>query len=94
MNLSLLTILITPFFGGLLAYAGANLNKFTKNFFFILFMALPLFELYPYINTTIDYLYYADVFGVQLILGINSFSFVAITIFCRYFSSCSYFYVL
>ncbi len=85
MNLSLLTILITPFFGGLLAYAGANLNKFTRNFFFILFMALPLFELYPYINTTIDYLYYADVFGVQLILGINSFSFVVITIFAFIF---------
>ncbi|MBP9044225.1 MAG: hypothetical protein KBG49_12135 [Spirochaetes bacterium] len=85
MNLSLLTILLTPFFGGLLAYAGANLNKFTRNFFFILFMALPLSELYPYINATIDYLYYADVFSVQLILGINSFSFVAITIFAVIF---------
>ena len=81
MNLSLLTILLTPFFGGLLAYAGANLNNRTRNFFFIAFMALPLFELYPYINTTVDYLYYADVFGAQLILGINSFSFVVIAIF-------------
>jgi len=53
MNLSLLTILLTPFFGGLIAYAGANLNNRTRNFFFIAFMALPLFELYPYINTTV-----------------------------------------
>lgn len=85
MNLSLLTILLTPFFGGLIAYAGANLNNRTRNFFFIAFMALPLFELYPYINTTVDYLYYADVFGTELVLGINSFSFVVIAIFAIIF---------
>jgi len=85
MNFSLLMILLTPFFGGLLAYAGSALHKSVRNFFFIVFLLLPFFEFYQYLDKTIDYMYYANFFGRNLSLGINPLSFTLALLFTLIF---------
>ncbi|BAL80537.1 proton-conducting transporter transmembrane domain-containing protein [Caldisericum exile] len=85
MNFSLLMILLTPFFGGLLAYAGSALHKSVRNIFFLIFLFLPFVELYQYANKTIDNFYYLTVLGQNLSLGINSLSFMLSILFALIF---------
>lgn len=85
MNFSLLMILLTPVFGGLLAYAGSALHKSVRNLFFIVFLLLPFVELYPYANKTIDNFYYLTVLGQNLSLGINPLSFMLSLLFALIF---------
>ncbi|MFU2158135.1 proton-conducting transporter membrane subunit [Caldisericum sp. AR60] len=85
MNFSLLMILLTPIFGGLLAYAGSALHKAVRNIFFLIFLILPFFELYQYANKTIDNFYYLTVLGQSLSLGINALSFMLSLLFSLIF---------
>lgn len=85
MNFSLLTILLTPFFGGLLSYAGSALHRYVRNVFYIIFLALPFLEIYPYFNNSVDLMPYANVFGYSLFLGINALSSTLLLLFTLMF---------
>ncbi|MCI4463918.1 MAG: hypothetical protein JHC30_07120 [Caldisericum sp.] len=85
MNFSLLMILLTPFFGGLLAYAASALHKSVRNIFFLIFMLIPFVELPVYLNKTVDNFYYLTILGQNLSLGINPLSSMMLLLFTLIF---------
>jgi len=74
MNISLITILLTPFMGGILAYLGGKINKTVKYIFAISFSALFIIELFIYENLKIDFLILTSSYGSLQIFQINSLS--------------------
>ena len=74
MNISLITILLTPFIGGILAYLGGKINKTVKYIFAISFSALFIIELFIYENLKIDFLILTSSYGSLQIFQINSLS--------------------
>jgi formate hydrogenlyase subunit 3/multisubunit Na+/H+ antiporter MnhD subunit len=74
MNISLITILLTPFMGGILAYLGGKINKTVKNIFAISFSALFIIELFIYENLKIDFLILTGSYGSLQIFQINPLS--------------------
>jgi formate hydrogenlyase subunit 3/multisubunit Na+/H+ antiporter MnhD subunit len=74
MNISLITILLTPFMGGILAYLGGKINKTVKNIFAISFSALFIIELFIYENLKIDFLILTRSYGSLQIFQINPLS--------------------
>ena len=74
MNISLFTILLTPFIGGILAYLGGKINKTVKYIFAISFSALFIIELFIYENLKIDFLILTSSYGSLQIFQINSLS--------------------
>jgi formate hydrogenlyase subunit 3/multisubunit Na+/H+ antiporter MnhD subunit len=74
MNISLITILLTPFMGGILAYLGGKINKTVKYIFAISFSALFIIELFIYENLKIDFLILTSSYGSLQIFQINPLS--------------------
>ena len=74
MNISLVTILLTPFMGGILAYLGGKINKTVKYIFAISFSALFIIELFIYENLKIDFLILTESYGSLQIFQINPLS--------------------
>lgn len=74
MNISLITILITPFVGGLLAYLGGKINSTLRYAFALSFSATFILELFIYRNLKIDFLVLTKTYGSQQILQINPLS--------------------
>ena len=74
MNISLITILLTPFMGGILAYLGGKINKTVKYIFAISFSALFIIELFIYENLKIDFLILTESYGSLQIFQINPLS--------------------
>ncbi len=74
MNFSILTLLITPFVGGVSAYFGRKISGFFGNMLGIGFSVLAFFEILLYYNIRVDYLKYAYVLGYSLTLRINNLS--------------------
>jgi formate hydrogenlyase subunit 3/multisubunit Na+/H+ antiporter MnhD subunit len=74
MNISLITILLTPFMGGILAYLGGKINKTVKYIFAISFSALFIIELFIYKNLKIDFLILTSSYGSLQIFQINPLS--------------------
>jgi len=74
MNISLITILLTPFIGGILAYLGGKINKTVKYIFAISFSALFIIELFIYENLKIDFLILTRSYGSLQIFQINPLS--------------------
>jgi len=74
MNISLITILLTPFIGGILAYLGGKINKTVKYIFAISFSALFIIELFIYENLKIDFLILTSSYGSLQIFQINPLS--------------------
>lgn len=74
MNISLITILLTPFVGGILAYLGGKINKTVKYIFAISFSALFIIELFIYENLKIDFLILTSSYGSLQIFQINPLS--------------------
>ena len=74
MNISLITILLTPFIGSILAYLGGKINKTVKYIFAISFSALFIIELFIYENLKIDFLILTSSYGSLQIFQINPLS--------------------
>lgn len=74
MNFSILTLLITPFVGGISAYFGRKVSGFFGNALGMGFSVLGFAEVLSYYNVRVDYLKYASIFGYNLTLRINSLS--------------------
>jgi NADH-quinone oxidoreductase subunit M len=74
MKISLITILLTSFTGGVLAYLGGKINKTVKYIFAISFSALFIIELFIYENLKIDFLILTRSYDSLQIFQINPLS--------------------
>ncbi len=74
MNLSILTLLLTPFVGGILAYLGGLIHRSVRFAFAFLFSLLTIVLVAGYYGSKIDSLIYGRLFGSLLVLQMNSLS--------------------
>ncbi len=72
MNFSLLTLLITPFFGGILAYLGGVIHKSVRFVFAILFSLLSIAIVIGYYNSNVSSFVYGRLFNSLLLFQMNS----------------------
>ena len=74
MNLSLITLLLTPFTGGILSYLGGKINSKLKYAFALSFSSIFIFEILLYQNLKIDFLILTKSYDSLLVFQINPLS--------------------
>lgn len=80
MIVSILTLLITPFAGALIAYFARKLGRVYALISGTVFALLSVVEVCLYYGKRVDYLYYGSVFGYNLSLRINQLSWLFLVI--------------
>lgn len=80
MNISLLTLLVTPFVGAVASYLARKINKIFGNIIGVIFTLIPFFILLYYYNSRVDYLIYGHYLESALYLRINALSWFIILI--------------
>ncbi|MGC8721873.1 MAG: proton-conducting transporter membrane subunit [Caldisericaceae bacterium] len=85
MNFSLLTLLFTPFVGGVLTYLGGLINKSVRFAFAILFSILTVVIASGYYASKIDSLVYGRIFGSLLVFQMNPISWLLLIVISTIF---------